>query len=504
MRSNQIRTIQKRTKQRALALAICAFACGGYGAMSLFADDPISVTKTVASLKKVPAVRSVGIRLINPNGSEPSSVLPTPSSVLPTPSSVLPTPSSVLPTPSSVLPTPSSVLPTPSSAPNALFPPAMTPTAETKLTPISPAVRAELPPPPSMADLLNQNTNGRVLVKLSGDKTQSSSGSAGVQVVQHLQSVKPVVQESNNTHLNFAASEIAMVASKEPIRVSFDDYAKSEVPTNLSIASAGATVAKNRLPEQIKPKSTKITHTVSLAQSTEIDLPQPVHDMDEVSTTSPPTAVVAKTQLASQLPGKSIEDSRSNANDRPDGFVSLAPPSLSQLNASTSEVKQIGGATPPLKLDARWANGTPSAIIELESRTAKAVDIPGGIKAITIENEDVCRVLYDTKTISLVGNQSGTTLVQIWTSEAKETPIFVRVNVSQPWQKSNSKPTDVPDVKLAVAQAFPNAKVDVFTNADGTIEVRGTTDSEDSAIRILEIVRKVCLVPVKDNVTVTR
>ncbi|MFY8201666.1 MAG: hypothetical protein ACOVLE_13400, partial [Pirellula staleyi] len=74
-----------------------------------------------------------------------------------------------------------------------------------------------------MADLLNQNTNGRVLVKLSGDKTQSSSGSAGVQVVQHLQSVKPVVQESNNTHLNFAASEIATVASKEPIRVSFDD-----------------------------------------------------------------------------------------------------------------------------------------------------------------------------------------------------------------------------------------------------------------------------------------
>jgi len=355
-----------------------------------------------------------------------------------------------------------------------------------------------------MADLLNQNTNGRVLVKLSGDKTQSSSGSAGVQVVQHLQSVKPIAQEPNNAHLNSAASEIATVASREPIRVSFDDNAKSEVPTNLSIASAGATVAKNRLPEQIKPKPTKITHSVSLAQSTEIDLPQPEHDMDEVSTTSPPTAVVVKTQLASYLPGKSIEDFRSNANDRPDGFVSLAPPSLSELGASTSEVKQIGGATPPLKSDARWANVSPSAIIELESRTAKAVDIPGGIKAITIENEDVCRVLYDAKTISLVGNQSGTTLVQIWTIETKETPIFVRVNVSQPWQKSNSKPTDVPDVKLTVAQAFPNAKVDVFTNADGTIEVRGTTDSEDSAVRILEIVRKVCLVPVKDNVTVTR
>lgn len=482
MRSNQIRTIQKRTKQRALALAICAFACGGYGAISLFADDPISVTKTVAGMNKVPAVRSVGIRLVNPSGSEPSSMIPTPSSALPTPSSMFPSPS---------------------SASNALFPPAMAPTAETKLPPISPAGRAELPPPPSMADLLKQNTNGRVLVKLSGGKTQSSSGSAGVQVVQHLQSIKPAVQESNNTHLNFAASEIATVASKEPIRVSFDDNAKSDVPTNLSIASAVATVAKNKLPEQIKPKSTKITHTVSLAQSTEIDLPQLEHNTDEDCTTSTPTAVIAKAQLASHLLGKTA-DSRSNTNDSPDGFVSLAPPSLSELDAITSEVKQTGATTPPLKLDSRWTNGSPSAIIELESRTAKAVDILGGIKAVTIENEDVCRILHDARTMSLVGNQSGTTLVQIWTNEAKETPMMVRVNVSQPWQKSNSKPTDVPDVKLAVAQAFPNAKVDVFTNADGTLEVRGTTDSEDTAIRILEIVRKVCLVPVKDNVTVSQ
>ena len=82
--------------------------------------------------------------------------------------------------------------------------------------------------------------------------------------------------------------------------------------------------------------------------------------------------------------------------------------------------------------------------------------------------------------------------------------MLVRVNVSQPWQKSNSKPTDVRDVKHAVAQAFPKANINVVTNADGTLEVRGTTESEDSAKRILEIVRKVCLVPVKDKVTVSR
>lgn len=324
-----------------------------------------------------------------------------------------------------------------------------------------------------MAEILNQSTIGKVLVKIS----------------------------SNNPHSNTAAPEIASVARVEPIRVSISDSVNSEAPTYPSVASAS--VVKNRLPEQIKPKPTQITHTVSLAQSTEIDLPAPEHSLDEISTVSLSNVVVVKEQLASQSLNKTT-DSRSNAEETPDGFVSLTPLSLPEFNASTEEVTQTGGATPPPTLDPRWANGSPSAIIELESQSAKGIDIAGGIKAITVENEDVCRILHDAKTITLVGNQIGSTLVEIWTNDAKETPMLARVNVSLPWHKSNSKPTDVRDVKHAVAQAFPKANINIVPNADGTLDVRGTTDSEDSAKRILEIVRKVCLVPVKDKVTVSR
>ena len=432
MRSNQIRTIQKRAKQRALALAIAAIALAGYGAISLFADDANAVTKTVTEMNKVPAIRSVGIRLIS--GS-----------------------------------------------------------------------------PPPMAEILNQSTHGKVSVKLSGDNTQSSPASAGVQEVQQSPSSKPPKPKKQlliNAHSNTEVPEFATVAKVEPIRVSLGDSGKSEVPTVLSVASAPTYVVKSRLPVLVKPMPTQITHTVSLAQSTEIDLPAidlptPGPSLDEIPTLSPPTVVVVKEQLASQSFDKTRADSRSNAEATPDGFVSLAPPSLPEFGASAVQVKQVDSATPPSKLDSRYANGSPSAIIELESQSAKAMDIPGNIKAITVENEDVCRILHDAKTISLVGNQFGSTLVQIWTNEA-EAPLLVRVNVSQPWHKSNSKPTDVRDVKHAVAQAFPKANINVFTNADGTLEVRGTTDSEDSAKRILEIVRKICLVPVKDKVTVSR
>lgn len=469
MRSNQTRTIQKRAKQRVLALAISAVAFAGYGAISLSADDANPVAKTVTEMNKVSAVRSVGIRLISGSAAEKARS----KEKLQAPQSTSPLPNLVLPVPNLVLPEPSSALPEPRHTSRALLPLTTAPTPEMNLSPINAAGRLELPTPPPMAEILNQSTIGKVLVKIS----------------------------SNNPHSNTAAPEIASVAGVEPIRVSISDSVKSEAPTYPSVASAS--VVKNRLPEQIKPKPTQITHTVSLAQSTEIDLPALEHSLDEISTVSLSNVVVVKEQLASQSLNKTT-DSRSNAEETPDGFVSLAPPSLPESNAGTEEVTQTGGATPPPTLDPRWANGSPSAIIELESQSAKGIDIPGGIKAITVENDDVCRILHDAKTITLVGNQIGSTLVEIWTNDAKETPMLARVNVSQPWHKSNSKPTDVRDVKHAVAQAFPKANINIVPNADGTLDVRGTTDSEDSAKRILEIVRKVCLVPVKDKVTVSR
>ncbi len=492
MRSNQIRTIQKRAKRRVLALTIGAVAFAGYGAISLFADDANAVTKTVTEMNKVPAIRSVGIRLISGSAAEKAAskekrqangfadknlAINKDAS-----HNTLLLPQTTFPVPNLVLPEPSSALPESSYTPSALLPQSTARTPETKSPPVTAAGRLELPPPPPMAEILNQSTNGKVMVKLSSD----------------------------NPHLSTAAREIATVATVEPIRVSIGDSVKSEVPTYPSVASAS--VVKNRLPEQVKPKPTQITHTVSLAQSTEIDLSAPNHSLDEISTMPPSTAVVpstvvvVKAKLAPQSLDSTRTDSRSNANAKatPGGFVSLAPPPLPEVNASTAEAEQNGGATPPSKLDSRWANGSPSAIIDLESQSAKAMDISGGIHAITVENEDVCRILHDAKTITLVGNQIGSTLVQIWTNESKETPLLVRVNVSQPWQKSHSKPTDVRDVKHAVAQAFPNANINIFANADGTLEVRGTTDSEASAKQILGIVRKICLVPVKDKVTVSR
>lgn len=143
MRSNQTRTIQKRAKRQVLALAIGAIAFAGYGAISLSANDANPVAKTVTEMNKVPAVRSVGIRLISGSAAEKA----TSKEKLQAPQTKSPLPNLVLPVPNLVLPEPSSALPEPSHTPSALLQLSTAPTPERNLPLVTAAGRLELPPP---------------------------------------------------------------------------------------------------------------------------------------------------------------------------------------------------------------------------------------------------------------------------------------------------------------------------------------------------------------------
>jgi hypothetical protein len=150
------------------------------------------------------------------------------------------------------------------------------------------------------------------------------------------------------------------------------------------------------------------------------------------------------------------------------------------------------------------AGGAKVNAVELECQSATAVDLHTSILGIHVEDESVCRVVHADKTLSIVGNQPGSTVVQVWTQESQEVPMMVRVQVKPQWQRQSIAPSDLGEVRKAIEQAFPKANVSLNRTEDGIIVVRGTTHSEESATRIMEIVRKLCLVPVKDSISVAR
>ena len=72
MQSNRIIIIQRRAKRRLLVLAIAATAFVGYNAISLLAEDGRPIQPPVEKLSRVPGVKAVGIRIMNPSGKLPT------------------------------------------------------------------------------------------------------------------------------------------------------------------------------------------------------------------------------------------------------------------------------------------------------------------------------------------------------------------------------------------------------------------------------------------------
>ena len=258
----------------------------------------------------------------------------------------------------------------------------------------------------------------------------------------------------------------------------------------------------------MKSKPTQLGHSVVLAQSTDLESQSSSNQPDEiVSTVEEESSLVPHSMSNGPKPLVNNSGKRSQltvVDSVQDAIASLAPSTGPVQEPKKFVAHASSTGSERRKFDTRLKSQSPIAIVELECLTATNMDLSGKPNAIAVQDENICKVMQNERTLSLVGNQSGTTLVQIWTVDLGDKPQVVRVNVSQPGGKVHATTNEVNDIKQVIAQNFPRANVSIVSKEDGMIEVRGTTDSEESAKRILELVRKLYLVPVKDKLMVTK
>lgn len=461
--------VQRKAKRRVIMIAIGAAVFAGYSAVTLFANDD-KATK-LEELNKMPAVRSVGIRLLAPTGHAVAPGRP----------------------------------------------------------------MQQLVPPPRMADAVVSAESGKVSVRLTSENRDVQAatfpGSPTAVPGPMAAPSQPMAAPSQPIAATSLPSTGAINILKLPVSVQ-EDAPKETGAVRMTMGDSGVSgpegsvysdiakqavalpIPRTRNPELIKPKGFQISEAVTLASAPEIDLeatdPTTASMDDELSnemvSLDPPPV---DTKMAS---GRLLNQDKPVAPSA--SSVALPAVSIAQADSELEPTtEQIGLMVPGMgktvartgaNFDMRWAKSATVATVEMESQSATALEIPGLVRSVAVENEDVCRVLHTDRTISIVGNKQGTSLVQIWTQEIKDVPQLLRVNVSKPWQKPNAKTGDLEEVKQVLAEAFPNANLQLIKQADGTLEVRGTTENEETARRVLEIVRKLCLVPVKDRVTVSR
>jgi len=522
MQSNRIISVQKRAKRRFLALAIVATAFAWYGDLSTLAQDDRPVQLPIEKMSKAPGVKAVGIRLISASGN--SNKLP-PAPLIPPAVAALPAP---LAQPVALTTAP---LPQPAGIDSMILSPAtVNSTANFPASEIAPPpFYTSLPSPPRMIETRSTQPVGKVTMKINGVEPNDSSLPAKESAADYPNSgnsdtvdIRGVPNRSMGQPAKMPPflidpSKRVVAATEKPrtgigsatqlspgaIRMSFGDNAanNSDLPP------------KSRTPQLVKSKPTQLDHTVTLALSTEIesrkvdDEPEIYSPSVEVDASLVPHAISVANKSnkpKSNLPQAVITDAV------PDAFVTLAAPTKElQLDLSRTANQAKGVGTDPAddrsrrKFDSRPAYQEPIATVDLECLAATTMDLAGKLIAIAVQDENVCKVLNNERTVSLVGNQLGTSLVQIWTADLGEKPQVVRVNVYQQGGKFQAKSTEVKDIKQVIAQSFPKANVSILSKEDGGIEVRGTTDTEESARRILELVRKLYLVPVKDSLTVS-
>ena len=549
MQSKRINRIQRRAKRRLFALAIVATVFVGYNAISLFAADDRPIQVPVTKMSTAPGVKAVGIRLINPGSraqiartadtvdtaqtAQTAQTARIDSLPIPIAAPALSGQSPLLPLSPTNLSEGLAQLPSLSEglAQRPLPPATSLPSNPSQTRDISASghgqettVFSNLPAPPRMSDVLAKNPNGRVVMKLSGNEKdkesppiqvnqvaaspQSNHSATGtdsveIRVIQphsmgQPAKMLPFVFEKSAKRTEATSEPSALTQSQTAVRISIGD--------NVDVQSGSH--ANIRTPQLVKSKPTQLGHSVVLAQSTDLESQSSSNQPDEiVSTVEEESSLVPHSMSNGPKPLVNNSGKRSQltvVDSVQDAIASLAPSTGPVQEPKKFVAHASSTGSERRKFDTRLKSQSPIAIVELECLTATNMDLSGKPNAIAVQDENICKVMQNERTLSLVGNQSGTTLVQIWTVDLGDKPQVVRVNVSQPGGKVHATTNEVNDIKQVIAQNFPRANVSIVSKEDGMIEVRGTTDSEESAKRILELVRKLYLVPVKDKLMVTK
>ena len=520
-------------------MAIAATAFVGYNALSLFAEDGRPIQPLVERMNHVPGVKAVGIRMITPSGKLPTSRIDTAPTTANTIASLTLLPSETLPLETSMpskreevsLP-PQLSLPAP-SFPNATFPTTSIAPSEIK----SPSGFINLTAPPRISDVNGGSPKGPVVMRITegndgkedlpNQKTLDVSSPESNQVVTgpdlvDIRVVQPrsMGQPAKMPPFVFAksgkkpdASSAQSTLPSEPskVRIAITDSGDNKEHFQPIPNSRNVTQPRNRFPQLVKSKPTQIAHTVVLAQSTNLELQSTAEQPDEFF---PPVQIDSSLVPHSVSSGSVIPKAETDKKFEsvlayivPDTIASHTietrddPKLLAKHSSTSSTMDSID--TLRRSFDSSVPIQSQLETVEIECLAATTMNLAGNLVAIAVQDENVCKALHNERTISLIGNQPGTTLVQIWTKEAGKMPQVVRVNVAPPWGRTQTTRSDVNDIKQVIAKGFPRSNVKILNKEDGTIEVRGTTDSEESARRILELVRKLYLIPVKDRLTVS-
>ena len=169
------------------------------------------------------------------------------------------------------------------------------------------------------------------------------------------------------------------------------------------------------------------------------------------------------------------------------------------------ETKQnVTGA--PQSPDSGESASRESVVLQLSRAQVRSMTIGGRLRRVSIANKDVCQAFASgPNQIKLIGTGLGETTLTLWADVAPGEPTRVqtfKIDVSDGVNAKGDKVSAHTELlNDSIDKAFPRASV-VVSRKGAELIVTGRCDDETTAKQILRMVRKSCLVPVKDQLKV--
>ncbi|TWT70353.1 hypothetical protein Pan14r_26580 [Crateriforma conspicua] len=155
---------------------------------------------------------------------------------------------------------------------------------------------------------------------------------------------------------------------------------------------------------------------------------------------------------------------------------------------------------------AQQLRATSATPLYMTRAQVRSLTIRGQLHKVSVNDKGVCQaVAAGPSQIKLIGASNGVTHMTVWASPVGSDSVVSRefeVHVTAPVEASHDPASEKMSVlSQAIRHAFPTADVTVQLLADELI-VSGHCPSEEAAKKIIRLVRKTCLIPVRDELVV--
>lgn len=177
-----------------------------------------------------------------------------------------------------------------------------------------------------------------------------------------------------------------------------------------------------------------------------------------------------------------------------------ASPALAGSTVQSVESFNLDGFV----IDGRNVKLTP---LHMSRTQVRSLTLGGSVRNVKVADKSICQAFAaGTNQLKLIGTGTGVTRLVVWAdTDDADNPTRMRafeVHVNDTVESTgDSVANKAKMLNQTIRKAFPNCNVTVQPT-DNRLIVSGRCDSESSAKKIMQIVRKTCLVPVQDQLMV--